>query len=437
MYIKKIVLKNIRCFKDIEISYDLSGDVPPWTVIVGDNAAGKTTLLRSIAIGLCDESNAAGLMKESDSGYVRDGEKEGKIIIDLSEENNNYRIETTIKHIKTKNGYFERVRQKTTPSEFPWDNLFVAGYGAGRGTSGTGDIAGYSVINAVYNMFNYTEGLQNPELTIRRFKNVNTQNEVKRILKELLDIKNIDLQKSGITIDGKWGKKMPLRDLADGYKSTFLWITDFLGWAVSFNPRIRKGASSKGIILIDEIEQHLHPKWQKEIIEQIKKQFPQSQFITTTHSPLVASSFGTLTQKDIDKRILLSLSPNEGVLKEELPPMIGWRVDRILASKAFEYQITGESDEVDELLFEASKLAGMKIRNKQENERYLKIKQKIALARLSERQTKTEDEIDRQVTKYLIGQIKQKEKNIFGEVNDKNIPSRTTPKAFVKRAAKK
>ena len=37
-----------------------------------------------------------------------------------------------------------------------------------RGTSGTGDIAGYSVINAVYNLFNYSEGLQNPELTIRR-----------------------------------------------------------------------------------------------------------------------------------------------------------------------------------------------------------------------------------------------------------------------------
>jgi len=190
--------------------------------------------------------------------------------------------------------------------------------------------------------------------------------------------------------------------------------------------------------IIDEIEQHLHPKWQKEIIEQIKKQFPQSQFITTTHSPLVASSFGALTQKDIDKRILLSLSPNEGVLKEELPPMIGWRVDKILASKAFEYQITGESDEVDKLLYEASILAGKKRRTKQEHERYLKIKQKIALARLSKRQTETEDEIDRQVAEYLIDQIKQKEEeDIFGEDNDKNIPSTTTREAFVKRAAKK
>jgi predicted ATP-binding protein involved in virulence len=280
VYIKKIILKNIRCFKDVEISYDLSGNVPPWTVIVGDNSAGKTTLLRSIAIGLCDESSAAGLLKESDSGYVRSGEKEGKIIIELSEMN--YRIETSIEHKETKIGYYEKVRQTTEPPKnFPWEKLFVAAYGAGRGTSGTGDIAGYSVINAVYNMFNYNEGLQNPELVIRRFKKAETQNEVKRILEKLLDVDKIDVEKSGITIDGKWGKKMPLRDLADGYKSTFLWITDFLGWAISFNPRIRKGANAKGIILIDEIEQHLHPKWQKEIIEQLKKQFPKSQFIIT------------------------------------------------------------------------------------------------------------------------------------------------------------
>jgi len=415
MYIKKIMLKDIRCFKNVEMSYDLSGDIPPWTVIVGDNSAGKTTLLRSIAIGLCDESSAAGLLKESDSGYVRYAEPEGKIIIDLSEDNKNYSIETTIKHIKTKNGYIERVRQKTKPSTFPWDNLFVAGYGAGRGTSGTGDIAGYSVINAVYNMFNYTEGLQNPELTILRLEKKALQREARKILANLLTVNSIKWGKSGITVDGKWGKNMPLRDLADGYKSTFLWITDLLGWAVSFYPRLQKSSSIKGVVLVDEIEQHLHPKWQKDIIGQLKIQFPKIQFITTTHSPLVASSFGALTQKDIDKRILLSLSPNEGVLKEELPPMIGWRVDRILASKAFEYQITGESDEVDKLLYDASMLAGKTKRTKEDNEKYRKIKQKIALARLSERQTKTEDEIDQQVAEYLIGQIKQKKKSIFGK----------------------
>ncbi len=71
MYISKVQLRNIRCFVNLELSFDLGGPRPPWTVILGDNATGKTTLLRSIALGLCDESSAAGLMKESDEGYIR------------------------------------------------------------------------------------------------------------------------------------------------------------------------------------------------------------------------------------------------------------------------------------------------------------------------------------------------------------------------------
>lgn len=263
-------------------------------------------------------------------------------------------------------------------------------------------------------MFNYTEGLQNPELTILRLKKKALQREARKILAKLLTVSSIKWGKLGITIDGKWGKNMPLRDLADGYKSTFLWITDLLGWAVSFYPRLQKSSSIKGVVLVDEIEQHLHPKWQKDIIGQLKIQFPKIQFITTTHSPLVASSFGTLTQKDVDKRILLSLLPKVGVVKDELPPMIGWRVDQTLASKAFEYQITGESDEVDKLLYEASMLAGKTKRTKQENARYLKIKQKIALARLSQRQTEAEAEIDREIATYLINEIKKNGKKIFG-----------------------
>jgi len=320
--------------------------------------------------------------------------------------------------------------------KFPWHKLFVAGYGAGRGTSGTGDVAGYSVINAVYNMFNYTEGLQNPELTIRRFKNIKTQDEAKNTLQKMLNVNKIDWDKSGITIDGKWGKNMPLRDLADGYKSTFLWITDLLGWAVSFYPRIQKSSSIKGIVLVDEIEQHLHPKWQKDIIGQLKIQFPKIQFITTTHSPLVAASFGTLVQEDVDKRILLTLTNEGEVAKEEMPSMIGWRVDQILASKAFEHTITGESDEVNMLLLEASELACKK-RNKKEERRYNVIKRQLALARLSEQQTSAEEEIEKEITQYLMKVIERNESKIFGVANDKNNSSRPASKKPFKRTAKK
>ena len=83
LFIKRVTLKNVRCFEFVDLEFDLSGDDSPWTVLIGDNAAGKTTLLRSIAIGLCDESSAAGLLKESDTGYIRRGKKKAEIIIDF------------------------------------------------------------------------------------------------------------------------------------------------------------------------------------------------------------------------------------------------------------------------------------------------------------------------------------------------------------------
>ena len=402
MYIKKIVLKNIRCLKDIKIDFDLSDKKPPWTVVLGDNSAGKTTLLRSIAIGLCDESSAAGLLKESDSGYVSYGEKTGQIVIYLEDKNKSFRITTIIEHKEIKNGFIERVRQKTSEN-FPWHRLFVAGYGAGRGTSGTGDIAGYAVINAVYNMFNYGEGLQNPELTIRRFKNIKTEDEAKRILQEILDVQKVNLSKSGITIDGNWGKKMPLRDLADGYKSTFIWITDLLGWAISYDDSIKKAADIQGIVLIDEIEQHLHATWQRVLIKQLKELFPKIQFIAATHSPLIAASIGEIGPMGTPDKLILCENVtglNQSIVKA-LGTMQGYRFEQVLASRAFKY-LCEANPSLEWAIKRASELTdkGTK-RSASEKKEYKKLKSQLKGAPFLQATTPISREIDREEMKKL------------------------------------
>lgn len=170
LYLSRFHLQNVRCFENISIDLGDSGPMSGWTVFVGDNATGKSTLLRSIAMGLCDEASAAGLMKESDEGYIRRGQTEARIRLDLFDPDDHlrkYTIKTTVTRIEGERGIFsDVVRQQTIPKRqlFPWDEIFVSGYGAGRGVAGTGDIAGYSAIDAVYNLFNYTEGLQNPEI---------------------------------------------------------------------------------------------------------------------------------------------------------------------------------------------------------------------------------------------------------------------------------
>ena len=83
MYITKVVLENVRCFEDVTLDLEPDGETTMWTVVVGDNGDGKTTLLRSIAMGLCDESSAAGLLRELDGKFVRTGEDEATVKMEV------------------------------------------------------------------------------------------------------------------------------------------------------------------------------------------------------------------------------------------------------------------------------------------------------------------------------------------------------------------
>ena len=271
-------------------------------LFVGDNATGKSALLKGIAMGLCDEAGAAGLLKESDEGYIRRGETSAVITIDLRDDESpgtDYQIRTRIdrKPLGSNGMFRDEVRQKTRPSPdtFPWENLFVSGYGAGRSVAGSGDVSSYSVVDAVYNLSNYFEGLQNPELTIRRLEAEGAKLEGSAILKVIEQfgkVEGVRLTTKGLLVDGPWGIGMPMRDLADGYRSAFTWIADLIGWALMFEPKLRGPLAVRGVVLIDEIEQHLHARWQRRTIADLRNVFPNVQFIASTHSPLIASSVG-------------------------------------------------------------------------------------------------------------------------------------------------
>ncbi len=308
--------------------------------LLGDNTTGKTTLLRSIAIGLCDASSAAGLLRESETGYIRRGTDRGTIEITLCGDDGKKKgeIKTIINKVKCKEYSFEQLRQKVMPKDFkPWGDIFVCAYGLGRGSAGTGDITGYSAINAVYNLFNYSEGLQNPELVLRRLEAENKRDQVIRLLKDLLNLKKTDeiiLKRDGILVDGQWGRKMPLRDLADGYRATFQWMADFFGWVISYNPKIARIKDVKGIVLIDAIEEHLHPKWQRLLVNKLNNLLPNIQFITATHSPLIAAGTADVVRSEI---IGLRLEDRKGVSGDIIPSdsIKGMRADQVLTSEAF------------------------------------------------------------------------------------------------------
>ncbi len=89
--------------------------------------------------------------------------------------------------------------------------------------------------------------------------------------------------------EGKW---IQFRNLSDGYKGIISLTADIAYRAIKLNPQLGERAvlDTEGVVLIDEIDMHLHPKWQRHIVEDLKRTFPKIQFIVTTHSPFIVQS---------------------------------------------------------------------------------------------------------------------------------------------------
>ena len=432
-YITRIELKNFRCFERVTVEADVSAELGAWTLLTGDNASGKSTLLKAIAIGLCDQSSAAGLLRESDSGYIRDGKKKATITIHLvdpmqSDPSDDFWIKTTLTGDGSSS---EQLEQETKPCKFPWKQIFVCGYGAGRGTSGTGDIAGYSAINAVYNLFNYSEGLQNPELTIRRLQRGSSrQDNLMSTLKNLLNLNELSLAEdgaedevgtsdTGISVRDPHNVDIALRDLADGYKSTFLWVTDFLGWAAALKGEL--DSSTAGIVIIDEIEQHLHPKWQKRVISDLREAWPRVQFFAATHSPLVARSFQSSSDNGSNRHYHLRESEdNRGVEAVEVASLDGMRTDQILASPAFDFLVDIDPDSA-QIIQELAFLAGSKSLNNEQKEvfaEYRELVKEIDAIRRGQTETeRTAAQMAELMERKLIDDLERK---LLGRLNDSN-----------------
>jgi hypothetical protein len=320
LYIKRVQLDNIRCFESLDLQLRRAGAS---ALFLGDNGDGKSTVLRCIAMGLCDDSSAAALFRELSGTFIRHSAgkgAEGSIRIDMEEEDGTaYRMTTKIQPVTRglRQG-FERVEQTlemidqdgnvteiSDRDQFPWERIFVAGYGPGLRTGGTEDYERYLAVDAVYPLFIYDQPLQNPELIIRRLVDAEKKAGcepcieacIQDLMAELLGLRapgDFDLTATGLQVTAEsWGTE-GLGQLGDGYQATITWVMDLMSWwflreAANGNTAMELG-NTQGVVIVDEIEQHLHPKWQRRLIPLLRERFPKVQFIIATHSPLVASS---------------------------------------------------------------------------------------------------------------------------------------------------
>jgi len=105
-----------------------------------------------------------------------------------------------------------------------------------------------------------------------------------------------------VTFEGK-NKTVAFENLRNGQRSVLSMVGDVAYKATILNPHLGAEAirAAKGIILIDEIDLHLHPTWQKLIIPALLRAFPYLQFVATTHSPFVIQSLSEGVMLDLDE----------------------------------------------------------------------------------------------------------------------------------------
>lgn len=329
LYIRGVELENIRCFKHLALGFEDSGGPFLTTVLLGDNAAGKSTILRSIALGLCPESDSTSLMKEVSGAFLRNGADQGSIVLHVRSADRKFTgsIRTTI----VRSSFDETiVRQTTDPPEFPWHRIFVCGYGTHRSSGRPSSHEKYVSREAVRTLFSDSADLLNPEIVLLR-RDVDTRRRLECILKQILLLEDadagIDASPRGIELRGPWGRQ-PIAAVSDGYRSTSQWILDYLGWQL-FAERFREDQIN-GILLIDELEQHLHPRWQRYLIQRLRTQLGDTQIIASSHTPLLAAGVADVPRSQVLRLVPLSDGSVEII---EIPPqeLTGKRADQILA----------------------------------------------------------------------------------------------------------
>lgn len=383
MYLRRLILENIKGFEKLDFTFDRGqgASLSGWTVITGDNGAGKTALLKAIALALVGPGRARALQPDL-RGWIREGEPRGRIHLELE-----CHLDDAFRkgaYVHTKNGEalaVDLVLDRNGGDEVsllvegvagdggwsavhgPWAEetrgWFLVGYGPFRRLYGTSPeaqrlISSGGRLSRFATLFREDATLSEGELWLKEldYRRLEGRKRESRWLEQVKALLNRDFLTHGVRIErvdseGLWlrdaaGTVLPVSELSDGYRAALAMLVDLLRHFALALPEGEELVEEKegeirvphgGVVLIDEIDAHLHPAWQRRIGDWLTARFPSVQFLVTTHSPLVCSA--------ADARGIFHLpAPGQGEAPFRLSEDDYWRVkrsraDQILLTPAF------------------------------------------------------------------------------------------------------
>ncbi len=323
MYLKKVILTDIKSINELEITF--AAPYAGWHVLLGDNGSGKSTTLKAIALCLLGERQGYTL-KQNFKNWIRKEKKEAHchldILLDQKQDLSTKKFDPNITcqfQINPKgdllfnfaNNNGEEVDLNPTNATKGW---YSAAFGPYRrfGEKDIKQVSSYSdgnlenhitLFDSSYNMNGAIQWLM--DLKFEKLSTNTTDSLYDKIIhlinhSDLLP-NNVYIEKvdhNGVFFKDGHNANISINELSDGYQSIFSLTMEMirqLSKRFDISSIIEKQndkyiINATGIVLIDEIDIHLHPQWQAKIGNWFKHHFPNIQFIVSTHSPIICQS---------------------------------------------------------------------------------------------------------------------------------------------------
>lgn len=346
--IKTITIKDIGPISG-KHTLELSDADDPWLMLLGDNGVGKSTVLKLTALLLAGEQRATSLLESlniSFQDFLRHGAKEGYIKLQFTSEF----PEQTLTLTPDGSVFSDSAKQASA--------IILNAYGASRLHPNARHPARSREDTCfIDTLFDNFEPLSDVNDSIQAL-------DEQRLAYSTDSLSQLFGKRRKFTItkaDGQSGdvrfviddKPFAFTQLSDGFKSIVSLYMDIANTAMNLG--FERAQDFNGIVIIDELGTHLHPRWRMNIVKSLRQLFPQTQFICSTHEPLCLRGL-----KDDEVRVLRRIKGKVRFV-EDLPPVSGLTAEQLLTSAHFglsstiDPEVEAEFEEYYDLLYRQAK----------------------------------------------------------------------------------